>query len=112
MTTTPIRATARTTSGPGRRAAETVTPRVRSDTTVTATPSSPSSPPHQLVDSGRRERSLDVDAVADVRARLAGGHEHHRRVHVRRFEQREPVAREVERAAAVGERLHAVGGPG
>ena len=48
----------------------------------------------------------------DPRARVwvAGGHERHRRVHVRRLDQLQASTFVVERAAAVGERLDAVGG--
>ena len=42
----------------------------------------------------------------------AGRHEHHRGVHVRRLEELQPLPGEVERAAPVRERTHAVGGPG
>src|SRR5690348_9061923 len=59
-----------------------------------------------------RERLLHVDLVAHRGYRIARGHEHHRGVHVRRFEERQPALGEVERAPAVGPRVDAVSRPG
>src|SRR3954447_14960535 len=109
MTTTPISATARVTSSPGRRGEP-----VRF---VSAEPPGAGASvasltrPHHLVDVRHRQWMLDVDGVTDRRARVAGGDECHRGVHVRRLEQRQTMTGEVERAAATVERLDAVRRP-
>ena len=64
--------------------------------------------PFHFVDVCASERALHIDPFADARACLVEGDEQHRRVHVRRFDQRETLAREMKRAAAVIERGHAV----
>ena len=58
----------------------------------------------------REQRPLHVDLVAALRQRFAGAHEQHRGVHVRRLDEGQARASEVERAAAVVERVDAVGG--
>src|SRR5215831_17346437 len=47
------------------------------------------------IDAHVRERLLHVDLVVHRWYRIAQGHEHHRRVHVGRFEERQPAPSEV-----------------
>src|SRR3954454_13441571 len=109
MTTTPISATARVTSSPGSRSElvrfVSAEPRGAGASVASLTR------PHHLIDVRHRQWMLDVDGVTDRRARVAGGRERHRGVHVRRLEQRQTTTGEVERAAAIAERLDTVRRP-
>src|SRR5215210_8172423 len=106
MTTTPISAIARVTSGPGsRRIADragevdrvSLVGRSHENAVVIDT----SVVPHELVDDRRRQRPLEVHPTPDRWTRVAVWDERHGRVHVRWFEQCKAPSPMVERTAPV-----------